>query len=913
MEKPKYILLSLVTLAFVFGVFFSGKPLVGGDYPYIYSDLLKLDFNIPQTWTFKVGNLGEYSVATLWAYPLDLFYSLSSIVGLSFSLIERIFGLFLILALGLWSMNRFLTSFNIKGWARVVGTIFYLTNTYFVLLIDGGQLRIALSLAWFPLAFILFKESVYSTFRSKVTAALAVSILGFFDIRFIYILGMLLSFDFIFNTIFAGKEIGVTLLNWIKTCLVVGIILTGLNLYWLLPSILSKAPQLPLTYARESQTSFLSFASLAHGLFMQQPHWYRNFFGKVFPVSPEFILIPFLVFLAPVLKKRSKDVSFWLLVALAGVFLVKGVNGPFPQVYSWLFSHIPGFSLFRDSTKFYFLITLSFALLLSVTIQEFARRTKRGFIVGVLTVCYLVFLARPVWLGKMTGVLGNTPFEKEYARLSLRLGADSEYGRVVWIPRRASLGYSSPNHIHLDASRLLEMRPFASGVVGSYELFNFLRQPYIGELLKLTGVKYLAYPFPDARREELKPDNIEYYNWFINKLTQASWIEKNEKYGPFVLFQTKENKNKIFLVNKVWWVIGSDDIYQKILTVPELNLSDNALVFAEEVPNLLSRIRDFPEAGILLNEKSKLDIIGSNFSGDRYVDVSGNLGFSPNKTGWWKREASDLITWRGFLQEKYVLDNQDLDLGQGWSVAEGDKQLSVDISNKHIENSRVFARVMKSSKGGSIEFYQGERLIGSTETKKAGKRVVYSQVTPETLDFEKSGFEWVDIGNLVGKEKELVLKTAGEINVLNSLVIIPKEELEEITTRVDEILATRQIINREDIESNRYLLNNLSKDGDANIEYEYLSPTHYKVRVSGLTQPAVLIFSEGYDPFWVLSGKEPLRVYSILNMFRIEKDGEYDLSFHPQKYILPGLFVSLLFLVFSALVIFKKQRPPFKL
>ena len=50
-------------------------------------------------------------------------------------------------------------------------------------------------------------------------------------------------------------------------------------------------------------------------------------------------------------------------------------------------------------------------------------------------------------------------------------------------------------------------------------------------------------------------------------------------------------------------------------------------------------------------------------------------------------------------------------------------------------------------------------------------------------------------------------------------------------------------------------------------------------------------------------------LYSLINGFTISEDGEYDIYFSPQKYVLPGLLVSgvCLVLVITTLVILKKS------
>ena len=134
--------------------------------------------------------------------------------------------------------------------------------------------------------------------------------------------------------------------------------------------------------------------------------------------------------------------------------------------------------------------------------------------------------------------------------------------------------------------------------------------------------------------------------------------------------------NRFFITPNAWWVIGSDSLYSAAMN-QRLKFAKNAFIFADEQVGLGQRLNEFPDVKIVLWNKSLLDLAASFMSVDRVIFPAKNLGFNPDKTGWWKREASDLINWRDFLQSKYGIDNQDFDLGGGWAVAEGSLKLTV--------------------------------------------------------------------------------------------------------------------------------------------------------------------------------------------------------------------------------------------
>ena len=425
MKKFKFWAIFLIII-FVFWKFLIPGPRVASDFPFASSESVKTGFSLPQTWSRSGENFGSNNISTLWSWPVDFLYGAGVSLGVDFFLLVRIFEIFFMLFLGYFSVGKLLDSLGVKNSGKLVGILFYLLNTFLLILVDGGQLAIALAYSWFPMAYLLVKNSLKEGLGDKLTSGLAISILGFFDIRFVYVLFILLALNFIYESIFLKrKKIFSYLISWLSTALVSGLVFVGLNIYWILPSVLAKAPALPETYQRVTQTAFLSLANLGHSLLLLQPHWYKNVFGKVTPLLSGFVLIPLLVFIAPILRRKSKMVGFWLLVAVTGVFLVKGANPPFLGVYPWLFEKLPGFNLFRDPTKFFFLVALSYAVLIGVTVDEITQRfsgfkIKNNFLKSSqrswscfayilnpksavsLLVVYFLFLIRPVWLGQMT-------------------------------------------------------------------------------------------------------------------------------------------------------------------------------------------------------------------------------------------------------------------------------------------------------------------------------------------------------------------------------------------------------------------------------------------------------------------------------------------------------------------------------
>lgn len=882
--KDKFVIfLLIILLIIIYRVWFFPGIRVANDFPIVSESLLKSSMSLPFVWS-EAGaeGLGEYSTFFLWGWPPSFIVGAIANLGFNFAFLEKIIILVPILIIGSIGIWKICEDIQLSSVARLVSTFFYLANTYIILVIDGGQLSIGLAYAWFPISFLALKKSITSGFKNRILAGIAVAILGFFDIRFIYILSLLSLILFGFQLLFTKRKHVISfILNWIKSASTIFVVVLGLNFYWLYAFF--KAPISTQTYQFFTQTSFLSFVNLGHTLLALSPHWFINTFGKITPLRFEFIFIPIIVLFAPILKSKSRDVGFWLIVAVISIFLSKGTSEPFPSAYLWLFNHLPGFSLFRDSTKFFFLIMISFSILIGISIDEIIKRLKffKGIkiILPAVIIFYIFYLIRPVLLGQMTGTFSIPPLQKEYENLSHILENDDVFSRVFWIPSFPSLGYSDLNHPRIEAAREAQKRAFAVGTKGTYETFNFLREaPYMGEIFDVAGIGYIVYPYLDQRRDDIGYDSVKYYYTFLDQLSKRTWLSKvNDASIP--LLKTNQHQDKFFITPDIWWIIGSDKILNESTKSANLKLAKNALIFVEEHSGLGNRIDELPEAKIVLYNKSMLDLAASFINPVNLIYPAKDLDLSPKKYGWWKK-SGDLINWRDFLQKKYDIDNQDFDLGGGWAVGEGSVKL--EIQNNEFKEGRILlARVMESTRSGQLNFYQNGEKIGNVTTKRDATNV-----------------GWFEIGQLPTNVAGIEINSLGDINVINSLAILDKNEWDHLKDKANKLQG--RITNFND--KNLFNSNNLT------VTYNKVNPTKYIISISNLSEPSFLVFSQEYNGLWKISDQSSFPVYSLLDGFRIDKDGQYVVEFEVQKYILPGLLVSGLTLISLIILLIRSSK-----
>lgn len=860
--KNNWVIYLTLIFVFIYHGWIGNDTNVALDFPLTSKPVLNSLFEHPKVWSelYSEG-LGQNTVFSLWSWPYSYLTGFLSNLNLPTNFVIKILFLLPILFFSTLSILLISREYKFNSYTSFLLGLFYIGNTYILLLNDGGQTRISVSLSFFPVCYFLFIKSLTCNLRSQIFSILNISFLGLLDFRFLLILGILIllkvSYEFL---LMKNKKI---MWAFFENSIIQSVFLIGLFSFWIIPFTLGSPTK--ESFAFLTQTDFTNFNSIGHTILILSPHWFSNVFGKVTNLKPEFLLVPFFVFLAPILVKKNKEVGFWLLIALVGIFLTKGSNPPFNDFYPWAFQNIPGFSVFRDSSKFLFLIVLSYTILMGFSLNVITDRFKKYALLFTVffTISFLLII-NPVWNNQMTGIFSTPYLKDEYIKTNNIFSDDKDFSRTLVIPSNQPLSYSDLNHPLIEALRIVQQRPFNNAAKGSYEKLNFLREAsYMGELLDVAGVKYIEYPPLNPKRDDIHPDNKRYYQIFLNQLKNLSWIDSQILESPIPLLKTKEHQDKFFITENTYWVIGSDSIFNESTKSANLKLSKNSLIFAEENIGLISKLNLTDSAKIILNNKTDIDLAASFLNKDKLLFLSDFLTNKPDTKHWWKNDSSQLIEFKEFLKEKYDISYNDFDFNKGWAINEGAniKEINSEIIKK---NNVLLSRVLESSKGGEIRFRQDGETIGSIKTSQ-----------------DATNLRWFEVGKTLTNNK-LEIETSGDINVINAMAIVDENDWNQIKESTNRLLSNTQAKFEE----------KESSGSTAKVVYEKIDSTKYKVTVQNLNTPKMLVFSERYDPRWVLNGKESLPVYGFLNGFYIQKDGEYLIEYEPQKYVLPGLILS---------------------
>jgi hypothetical protein len=479
-----------------------------GDGPFFFNEQIKNISWLPQVWDASQG-FGENLLSRLWLdYPFRLFVKLLSTFGLPWWTIEKLLWVCIAL-LGFYSMYGLIKKF-FGHVSACVGAFIYLLNTYALLLFDGGQLGVALAYSFAPFVLLRFintinllqhtgKSQTRIHFVTGLQNGLYVSFLVVFDLRLAYLvlgaIALYVALAIVRRTFTVKKFIHLVAVPLgVTVCM---------HAFWFIPMALVHSDVKVFTeeFVSVGMVRFLSVADLPHALSFLHPNWPENLFGKVYFLQPEFLLIPFLAFvsllyLRKMPEEKKQYLMFFVLLVLLGAFFAKGTNGPFGSIYEWCFLHIPGFIMFRDSTKFYLFIALGYSVLIPFSCQQLAQHIhNKGvkiFLLG-LFLCFWLFTIRPLFLGELSGNFRPQIMPEDYVKLKDALIHDPEPSRTLWLPTIEKFIYASDIHPVVSGNTLFKNASF-SGVISVIQGSEFT------SALELSGVKRVVVPIDMDQR-----------------------------------------------------------------------------------------------------------------------------------------------------------------------------------------------------------------------------------------------------------------------------------------------------------------------------------------------------------------------------------------------------------------------------
>lgn len=867
MSRASFLILLAVPAFLVFRAFFlpaspagGPGPLAWGDAPYFYPEGLRELVSEPAAWVSRGNNFGAVN-NILWLSPLMFLYgALHTFLGLGNDIIIRILFYFPAVILAFVTPVLFTRYLKLPRTTQFFASLLYGLNTYFLLLIDGGQVGVALAYGIFPLSLLFLRKLWDKPSPNNFYLALIFLVLTSIADPRIAIISLLTLFIWVLADQITGNR--KLQLNEVRWAAVLVVAYVAVSSYWLLPLLKISG--------QEFEGSGTSFVLLRHSLLLFQPHWPLNEFGKISMPPFYFLGIPILVFGSllftfsrqkQVFRRASHNVLVFGLVFLLLTFLVKGESPPLGQAYQWVVANFPFGAAFRDSTKFFAPLLLFGGLLIGITVDAVGRWRRPS---TLLVYIYLLFLIHPAVLGNLNFVLSSRTHSPDLGVIYERLRNDEGFFRTAWFPEKHPLTLHTQEKPALDAKELTDERPFASLNVGTFDLFNFLHREEFLDWFDLLGIKYFVFS-GDHREVELNDEKRKEWNNLLELVDGIPGLERVDWDVDIPVYRNSQTKPHLFFTDKLIAVVGSDNIYQKLREANfDFSVSNQAFVFFEDgklEPRDLQGIAS-ESAVLVFNEKGEEDLAMS-FLQKYFVKPADAVS-----SEWAVRSPGDYLRWKYELLVNKV-DTKEFDYGRGiaFSTVKGEKiSWSLDVPN-----------------GG--DYILAVRALQETE------------------------FSW-DISE-VRLEKgiyPLTLTNDTEFAAVNVAALIPKKDWESAQDLVRQFTGHFPVEKLDGVDELEKLI---TGSGWQEVNFEKINQTRYKIAPT--SDISWLVFTDSYHPMWKFEkGVELLPsypFYSAVNGFYVEPNWRDTwIVFDGQREVRWGFYYTTVFALFLAITYLWKRK-----
>ncbi len=495
----------------------SPQPLSSGDWHWPDNPVLANYSPWPVVWDSSLGLGGENRFSAVFRFPVYAISGLLAVLGIGWTFTEKFLYFVpfaVLLPVGGWLLAR-----EIMGrtkWALLTPVIL-LGATYFMLEADGEvPLALAEVLTFFVL--IAFLRTVRRlSFRWALITGLLLGVVAAYDVRPAYLCVLLMFMYFVIVAVIDR--------DWHvlarRTALgaAAGAVFIGSQAFWLFPLLTYHGGVgLPIPQAPN-----FNVLALGHGLAAVDAFWTGGTPAQLVqaPLNPAYMILPLLA-LMPLLARRMRPEVLWLTVAaLLFAFFAKTDNAPLGGIYDWMYVHVPGWKLFREGSKFLYIVTLAYAILIPMALasafawcaahleQLRARLLRIGAVAAVVGV-----VALSAWsvVALQTGSLGSTtqptPEPASFAALSTILANDPRPGPVLWFGQPL-IGNSIHNHHFLIASpthpavnltgkfggsRTNQRDPFQLYCADNLIAFCYVDSQLFPYLTQMAGAGYVVVP-----------------------------------------------------------------------------------------------------------------------------------------------------------------------------------------------------------------------------------------------------------------------------------------------------------------------------------------------------------------------------------------------------------------------------------
>ncbi len=719
-----FVLGILIPTLLVYKNFFLPGPLAWGDAPNFFSEELKQLVSEPLSWTNRGISLGGINVA-LWLSPLLFLYgSLYKFLSIGNDLAIRLLFYFPSVLLAGFSSYFFAKYLKFTKVVQFFCVLVYLLNTYFILLIDGGQVGIALAYGMFPLSLIFLKKVADAfTLKNFYLSLILLSITSVADPRIaILVIGVFVFWQILeFNL----KPL-LFLIPLVPAWL-------GVNFFWFFPLIKNNLSQ---TMSVTTQRN----VSWYNPLLLYSPHWPSNLLNFSGRPPIYFLGVPILLFFGLIIKRDRKIVQI-LILFLSLSFLAMGIS---------FLDKVPFASGFRDTTKFFIPLVLFGGILIGNSIEKISKvsSTLISQIAVIVSYIFILLLVVPALLGRLNFVLSSRVANGDFNKIYLNLKNDNSFFRTAWLPERHPLTYETFNQPAIDFRDLTNFKPL-SLMNASEDVYNFLNFPDYVYWLRVLGIKYVIL---SNNPRELVKSADEQKNWntisaLIDKtvgLTRLNWQTS------IPVYKVDNSFPRFIAVKSLFAIVGSPLISGRQLP--------NSIYFEDGKLDPLLLLDKNPSSVLLYFNDSTKDDLAMSFLQKYFVSPAEAV-----KKEWAVYRPNEYLKYKYELLLRNVKFN-DLDYSKGiaFSTQNGENMV-YSFKVKEAGDYELIVRSMIPEKGDdNLKWNVTELTLPAGEYKRTFENVNRLQILNVVALVPKKEF------NDAKKNAEVLIKRFTTINKVSN-------------------------------------------------------------------------------------------------------------------------------------------------
>ncbi len=817
----KYFRIALPVLCLIVIVLFATQALVQAS-----GDIFVGDFNFPlsydnylgehlQLWN-EHGSWSQPEVASHSIFIAPLFF-LGSVFSLSIVAFNKlmIVGLLLIAALGsfffLKKISRLLNQQSLISASIIpfIGAILYAFNPWIIGRL--GHYFLAVGYALLPLIALVFiqalrtRKPIYILLTALLFAAAATVPHSILYIGFV----LLVIFVVWLLTDLPNDKLAV-LRKHVLPSIMILLLFIGFCAVWILPVVV--APQITqgetlspgyivriddikVAYENFSFTDVL----LSGGKSLQ---------GNI-PWQVAGLALLLLVPLGFILNIK-KRISWVALVVFLGALILPLVFYFIPRLYFDTFfdaqNPLALSWLVRDPTRTVLLLpfTIIIGLLLTTISLERFFLQKNGLkttdstinwnywkIAGFLAAVSLLVIIYIFPLGKesLTEVYIPLSIPEEYQQIDDQFQSDSlENIRAAWYPSHSGakeFEWSDEKQIGNFTDRSFDFRTFGYYSPSGRQFHLLLdsnieaQTPFLKEILAGFGITHLIYKEGFDEEQEATIKNLTY----LEGLDTA----KSELIGTTLnSFSFQNNPAPIDVGRNTYAVSGGIDVLEKAAGLDSVDLAKDTFIFLDQEkmdPETVQKIVTDSE-GVIINNSTKLNLETAFLDGKYFAYPADFTNRGDFENHWSKARTDEPLhgEWHNMLSEEFGLSCTDFDYNRG---------IAYTFTEPPHESNYTYYKPALTIPIPITESGEYIVLVRYFESPNGGNMQINTDFLSTEIDSSSSftKFVWQPVfeGNIPAGNHDIKLININGLNAINSIAIVPTEELNQAKAQVQTI------------------------------------------------------------------------------------------------------------------------------